>query len=138
MCLFAVARCDACRILEQKLADGKVVQVSVVEGADCIGGCAYDGLFVDVETGVDDAGDAGEFLVRLDDFVKAGIVGFADILLAIGDFGTAVPTTVSGINTKTNEPVSGVTGFADILDGIAYFAAPPGPSANSGTSGACP
>ena len=71
-------------------------------------------------------------------FANNGLVGFADILLAIGDFGTAVPTTVSGQNTRTNEPVTNPTGFADILDAIAYFSAAPGPSANSGTSVACP
>jgi hypothetical protein len=63
---------------------------------------------------------------------QTGTVGFGDIIPVINLFNVASP------NHKTTEPITDVVGFADIIDTINYFSLPPGPSANSGSSSACP
>jgi hypothetical protein len=63
---------------------------------------------------------------------QGGIIGFPDIISTINAFG------LNSENNKTREPVASVVGFPDIIDTINHFSLKPGPSANSGTSAACP
>src|SRR5690554_517533 len=107
------------RVPDKERADGEIIQRSLQKRPHRVLWCVHNGLFVHVETGIDQAGNTTDLLVFLEDVVIAGIHLAADQLRSRGAVDvdrcrTVVPHELGAIESDGHE-FRAMLGAADVV-----------------------